>query len=175
MFCYARIVLYSFRRDIISAASFIQTATALQRQSARLLSLRATFTTPPRAPARVSKPVVSLTALAQTVLFCQRSQEGGTAHFCVGGECVYFYIHLKDREFCFFSPCRTFQFACHHFLQKRAGLFSASFPGAPQQANSWRGRGHRHDRGAGHRNSASDPDLSGFSALRNDGHLSDDL
>ncbi len=98
MFCYARIVLYSFRRDIISAASFIQTATALQRQSARLLSLRATFTTPPRAPARVSKPVVSLTALAQTVLFCQRSQEGGTAHFCVGGDCVYFYIHLKDRE-----------------------------------------------------------------------------
>ncbi len=152
------------------AASFIQTTTALLRQSARLLSLRATFT----APAHLPKPIVSLTTLAQTVLFCQRSREGGTAHFlCWLRVCVLLYT-FKGKIQDFF-PCHTFQFACHHFLQKRAGLFSASFPGAPQQANNWRGRGHRHDRGAGYRHSVSDPDLRGFCALRNDGHLSDDL
>lgn len=141
----------------------------LQRRryvSQRVFSLRATSTAPSRAPARV--PIVSLTTLAQTVLFCQRSQEGGTE----GSVCILY--TLKGKRV-FFLSCRNFKLACHHFLQKRAGLFSASFPGAPQQANNWRGRGHRHDRGAGHRNSASGPNLCGFSALRNDRHLPDDL
>lgn len=169
MLCYARIIsifINSFRWEIIITASFIQTATASLRQSARLLSARNHHRSVSRSSARAKTNSFSDNSGTDSAILPEVTRRRD------GGECVHF-IYIK-REFFVFS-CRNFKLACHHFLQKRAGLFSASFSGAPQQANNWRGRGHRHDRGAGHRNSASGPNLCGFSALRNDRHLPDDL
>lgn len=63
----------------------------------------------------------------------------------------------------------------HHYVPKQNGLFSACFSDSAEEENRRRGGWHRHGPGSHHRDPPAGPNFQDRRALRDDGHLSDDL